>query len=97
MDEGIPGKRQGRREEKRGLRTGQETGSGGRRTAAERPKGQGTELREGPTVPMEPALGTGRIGAEDYGIRTRHEGGRTHGAGQDHRTNSAKLLVAKDE
>jgi len=97
VDEGIPGRCQGRGEEGRSLGTGEETGSGIGGTVAEGPKGQEIKLRRQPTVPTKPALDTKEPGAEDYGIRTRHKGGRTHRAGQNHRTNPTKLLVAKNE
>ena len=93
----IPGKRQGRREEGRSLRIGEETGSGARRTIAEGPKGQGIELRKWPTLPTKPALGTEETDTESHEVRTRHKGGRAQGTGQDHRVNSTKLLVAKNE
>ena len=97
MDGGFPGRRQGGGEEGRSLRIGKKTGSSDGGTIAEGPKGQGIKLRKQPTVPTKPALGTEGTGTKDYGIRTQHEGSRTHGAGQNHRTNPTKHLVAKDE
>jgi len=93
----IPGEGQGRREKRRSLRTGYETGSGDRRTVTEGPKDQGIKERKRAVVQKEPTLGPEEPGTADNGIRTRHESGRTHGTGQYHRANATKLLVAKDE
>jgi len=81
VDAGIPGRHQGKGEGGQSLRTGKETGSGVGGTIAAGPKGQGTKLRRQPTVPTKPDLDSEGPGAEDYGIRTRHKGGRTHGKG----------------
>jgi len=97
MVERIPDEGQGRREKGRSLCTGYETGSGDRRTVTEGPKSQGIKERKRAAVQKEPTLGPEEPGTADNGIRTRHESGRTHGTGQNHRANTTKLLVAKDE
>jgi len=93
----IPGRRQEGREKRRNLRTGQETGSGGRRTVAEGPKGQGTKLRKRYPISTEPTWGTKWTDTKDTRVRTRYKGGRAHGTGQNYRTNPTKLLEAQNE
>jgi len=55
---GLPGKRQKRRKKGRGLRTGRETGSGGRGIAAEGLNGQGIKLGRRGSLSTESAVGT---------------------------------------
>ena len=42
-------------------------------------------------------MGSGSNNPSGYGIRARHQGGRTYGTRQDHRADSAKFLVAQNE